>query len=68
MNEKMNTPSTIAEAVNRLLSDLPLEARHQIRNSNEDGLINFHLGLGMAIRNEFGLWEKVYEQVSLRFL
>lgn len=61
MKENKNFPATIAEAVNRLLSDLPLETRHQIQKSNEDGLINFHFGLGSGIRNEFGLWNKVSE-------
>ena len=56
--DKKQKPSTITEAVNSLLSDLPIETKHQIKNSSEDGLINFHFGLGMAIRNEFGLWNK----------
>ncbi len=58
MDDNKNKPTTIADAVNTLLSDLPIETKHQIRNSSEDGLINFHFGLGMGIRNEFGLWEK----------
>jgi len=58
MDENKNIPTTINEAVNILLSELPIEAKHQIKNSSEDGLINFHLGLGMTIRNIFGLWKK----------
>ncbi|MBA3009674.1 MAG: hypothetical protein KKF12_12520 [Proteobacteria bacterium] len=58
MDDNKNKPTAIADAVNSLLSELPIETKHQIRNSSEDGLINFHFGLGMGIRNEFGLWEK----------
>ncbi len=58
MNKDKNKPSTIAEAVNRLLSDLPIETKQQIKNSREEDLINFHFSLGTAIRNEFNLWEK----------
>jgi hypothetical protein len=53
-----NFPATVTEAVNRLLSDLPLDTKHQIFNSSEEGLINFHFGLGMAIRNDYGLWKE----------
>ena len=58
MDDNKNKPTTIADAVNTLLSELPIETKHQIRNSSENGLINFHFGLGMGIRNDFGLWEK----------
>ena len=58
MNENKKFPSTIAEAVNRLLSELTIEDKNRIKNSSEEGLSNFHFGLGMAIRNDFGLWEK----------
>jgi len=58
MDENKDNPSTITEAVNKLLSDLSIEDKRQIKNSREEGLINFHFGLGMGIRNEFGLWEK----------
>ena len=58
MDDNKNKPTTITEAVNKLLSDLSIETKHQIRNSTDDGLINFHFGLGMGIRNDFGLWEK----------
>jgi len=39
MNENKETPSTITEAVNILLSDLSIEDKHRIKNSNEDGSI-----------------------------
>ena len=58
MNENKNIPTTIAEAVNRLLLEIPITTKKQIKGSNEDDLNSFHLGLGMGIRNEFGLWGK----------
>ena len=58
MNGNKKIPSTIIEAVNRLLSDLPIVTKYQVKNSSEDGLTNFHFGLGMSVRNDFGLWEK----------
>jgi len=53
-----NIPTTITEAVNILLSELTIEDKNRIKESSEDGLINFHIGLGMTIRNIFGLWKK----------
>ncbi len=58
MTEDKEIPITISEAVNRLLSNLSIEVKHQIKNSTEEGLINFHFGIGMSIRNDFGFWEK----------
>ena len=58
MTGAKDIPTTVSEAVNKLLSNLSLETKRQIQNTSEDGLINFHFGLGAGIRNEFGLWEK----------
>jgi len=58
MDENNNIPTTITEAVNILLSELTKEDKHRIKDSSEDGLINFHFGLGMTIRNIFSLWKK----------
>lgn len=58
MDENKNIPTTIIEAVNILLSELTIEDKHRIKDSSEDDLINFHIGLGMTIRNIFGLWKQ----------
>jgi integration host factor subunit alpha len=58
MDENKKNPFTIAEAVNKLLSDLTIEDKNRIKNSSEEDLTNFHFGLGMTIRNDFGLWGK----------
>ena len=49
-------PKTVDEAVNQLLKDLPIREKHEVANAPENNFINFHLGLGMEIRNNFGLW------------
>ncbi len=51
-------PKTVKEAVKRLLSELSDRDKLAIRNSLEENLIMFHLGLGNYIRNDFGLWRK----------
>ncbi|MBU1386937.1 MAG: hypothetical protein KKD32_03700 [Proteobacteria bacterium] len=58
MNKNKKIPSTIAEAVNKLLSELSIKDKHRIKNSREEDLWSFHFDLGMAIRNDFALWKK----------
>ena len=58
MTENKKFPDTISESINILLSSLSIEDKQQIKDSSEDELINFHFGLGMSIRNDFGLWDK----------
>lgn len=48
-------PSTIAEAVERLFSTLTGQEKRRIAAMEECGLIDLHFGLGLRIRNEFGL-------------
>lgn len=58
MDENKNIPTTITEAVNILLSELTIDDKQRIKDSSKDDLINFYFGLGMTIRNIFGLWKK----------
>src|SRR5687767_6475656 len=48
-------PRTVSEAVDRLLSTLTPEERRRIAAMDESDLIDLHFGLGLRIRNEFGL-------------
>ncbi len=48
-------PRTMDEAVDLLLSVLPEDTKEKIKNSPKGNL--GHFGLGMYIRNEFGLWK-----------
>lgn len=51
-------PETVDEAVDRLMMILTGEQKATIAAMLEDDLINLHFGLGMAIRNAFGLHEQ----------
>jgi hypothetical protein len=50
-------PETVDEAVNRLMAILDGEQKVVIAAMREEDLIDLHFGLGMAIRNAFGLHE-----------
>lgn len=50
-------PQTVSEAVDRLLSGMSPAGREEFAGLSEDNLIMLHFGMGMGIRNQFGLWE-----------
>ncbi|WP_434141213.1 hypothetical protein JQR84_24075 (plasmid) [Pseudomonas luteola] len=50
-------PTTVEAAVKQLLTMLSEESKATVRELPEEELIHCHYGLGMAIRNEFGLWK-----------
>ena len=50
-----NWPKTVAEAVDRLLNELIEANIEKIRHMKKEELIDLHFGLGMWIRNNFGL-------------
>jgi hypothetical protein len=52
-----NWPSTLTEAVDRLMSTLTPDELNAIRHTPEEELISLHFSLGMRIRNTFGLWQ-----------
>jgi hypothetical protein len=47
-------PTTLDEALDRLMEVLIPAQRDEIRDASN--LIEYHLGLDMWIRNQFGLW------------
>ena len=49
-------PKTVEQAVEVLLAVLPQEEKAKIIKLGKDNLGSLHFGLGMWIRNEFGLW------------
>jgi hypothetical protein len=49
-------PKTVEEAVDRLISDLDLEARVKIANMDLDDLVNLHSNLHIYFKNAFGVW------------
>lgn len=50
-------PATIAEACDILDAVLSAEDRDAFLDMTEEDLIGLHFGLGMWIRNHFGLWQ-----------
>ena len=51
-------PTTVDQAVDRILDKLPDNQKEQIRTTPEKDLDLLHFGLGTAIRNECGLWDE----------
>jgi hypothetical protein len=49
-------PKTVESAVDKVLSAMTPEQRELLRGTAYDDLIQFHLNLGVWIRNQFGLW------------
>ena len=50
-------PETVTDAVNQLLTVLSDMDKEEIRTTSQKDLIDLHLGLGLWIRNNFGLWD-----------
>ena len=48
--------TTVEEAVEALLSQLSSQSKDRLRRGRREDLIDHHFGLGMWIRNNFGLW------------
>jgi len=53
--EIIKTPETVNDAVDLLMRILTDEQKNEIAALQEDDLIDLHFGLGLAIRNAFGL-------------
>lgn len=53
-------PKNLQEAVETLLGILPSESIDEIKKMKEADLIGTHFGLGLYIRNGFGLWRDNY--------
>jgi len=55
LQEIIKTPETVNDAVDLLMRILTDEQKNEIAALQEDDLIDLHFGLGLAIRNAFGL-------------
>ena len=58
MSDKLQWPETVDQAVGVLLGLLPDGEKAKIAATSQDDLIALHLGLGMWIRNNLGLWSE----------
>ena len=56
MNEYMQWPETVDQAVDLLLDQLPEGAKTEIAALSKDDLIWLHMDIGTWIRNNLGLW------------
>jgi hypothetical protein len=56
-NPSMPYPQSIDEAVQILLALVPESEQSNIAEIPEDELIRLHLGMGMWVRNNLGLWK-----------
>src|SRR5262245_17160738 len=54
--ERRAWPQTVDEAVDELLRRLDQTSRAALRTASDEDLAEFHVDLGMGIRNGFGLW------------
>jgi hypothetical protein len=50
-------PTTIDQAVDRILAKLTAAEKAAIRSTPDEDLDGLHLGLGTGVRNECGLWD-----------
>ena len=53
---KSNLPSRVDEAVNVLFDKVPDKEQDAIAKMPEHKMLALHEGLGMWVRNNFGLW------------
>ena len=58
MSDKLQWPETVDQAVGVLLGLLPDGEKDKIAAMSQDDLVVLHLGLGMWIRNNLGLWSE----------
>ena len=49
-------PTTCDGAISKLTAELPHLEKQKLSAMKKDDLILLHLGFGLGIRNEFGLW------------
>lgn len=54
---KKEWPKSVDEAVERLMAELSDEDKKILKDTPEMELVKYHFGIGMYIRNEFGLWQ-----------
>jgi len=58
MSDKRQWPETVDQAVGVLLGLLPDAEKAKVAAIAQDDLVALHLGLGMWIRNNLGLWSE----------
>lgn len=54
--DRTKWPTTVEDAVRDFVLHSPAEAKTRLRDLKKEDLILLHFGLGMRIRNRYGLW------------
>jgi hypothetical protein len=57
LHNPANTPNNLEESFAELDRILPQSEKLMIRLSSDSSMLSYHRGLGMALRNEWGLWQ-----------
>jgi hypothetical protein len=50
-------PISVDSAADKVIGQLSEEQKTQLASTKHEDLGNYHLGLGLYIRNQFGLWQ-----------
>ena len=53
--ERAKWPRTVDQALDRLIEEVPAKNKREIRALKKENLIRLHMGLGLYIRNFYGL-------------
>jgi hypothetical protein len=53
-----HAPATLSEALDRLRQTLPPDTIQQMRDGTEADMVKYHMGLGLWMRNNWGLWAR----------
>lgn len=56
-NKPKGLPKTVDEAVDEIIATFPRDVLEKLASMTEEDLIECHFGLGLWIRNNFGLWK-----------
>jgi hypothetical protein len=57
LENSANTPGNLEESLAELDRILPPSRKLMIRMSNDSDMVGYHRGLGMTLRNQWGLWK-----------
>jgi len=57
VTEDKHWPKSVEEAADRVISIMPEKDKRFVRETKREKLVQFHFGLGLYIRNAFGLWQ-----------
>ena len=57
MPKKSHWPKTIKHATERIIAQMSEDEKRTLRGTNQEELAKFNFGMGVYIRNKFGLYD-----------